>query len=94
MSPSYALVALATLLLVAWFVVSRLTRHRSVAKSEVWAGGIPKLLPELTYTATGFSNPVRVVFQAIFRPNIVEDTRQTVAVHFRTAIRRRGMRPI
>ncbi len=89
MSPSYALVALATLLLVAWFVVSRLTRHRSVAKSEVWAGGIPKLLPELTYTATGFSNPVRVVFQAIFRPNIVEDTRQTVAVHFRTAIRRR-----
>ena len=43
----------------------------------------------MTYTATGFSNPVRVVFQAIFRPNIVEDTRQTVAVHFRTAIRRR-----
>jgi hydrogenase-4 component B len=55
----------------------------------VWAGGIPRLLPEMTYTATGFSNPVRVVFQAIFRPNIVEDTRQTVAVHFRTAIRRR-----
>ncbi|MFZ0953700.1 MAG: hypothetical protein WAN17_15615, partial [Candidatus Sulfotelmatobacter sp.] len=43
----------------------------------------------MTYTATGFSNPVRVVFQAIFRPNIVEDTRETVAVHFRTAIRRR-----
>ena len=60
-----------------------------MARSEVWAGGIPKLLPEMTYTATGFSNPVRVVFQAIFRPNIVEDTRQTVAVHFRTAIRRR-----
>ena len=89
MSPSYALAALAILLLVAWFLVSRLTRHRSVARSEVWAGGIPKLLPELTYTATGFSNPVRVVFQAIFRPNIIEDTRQTVAVHFRTAIRRR-----
>ncbi len=51
--------------------------------------GIPRLLPEMTYTATGFTNPVRVVFQAIFRPNIVEDTRQTVAVHFRTAIRRR-----
>jgi hypothetical protein len=37
----------------------------------------------------GFSNPVRVVFQAIFRPNIVEDTRETVAVHFRAAIHRR-----
>ena len=89
MSPSYSLAALAILLLVAWFLVGRLTRRRSVAKGEVWAGGIPKLLPEMTYTATGFSNPVRVVFQAIFRPNIVEDTRQTVAVHFRTAIRRR-----
>jgi hydrogenase-4 component B len=56
---------------------------------EVWAGGIPRLLPEMTYTATGFSNPVRVVFQAIFRPNIVEDARETVAIHFRTAIHRK-----
>ncbi len=89
MSPTYALAALAILLLVAWLLVSRFTRHRSVARGEVWAGGIPRLLPEMTYTATGFSNPVRVVFQAIFRPNVTEDTRQTVAVHFRTAIRRR-----
>jgi hydrogenase-4 component B len=89
MSPSYSLAALAILLLVAWFLVRLLTRKRALARSEVWAGGIPRLLPEMTYTATGFSNPVRVVFQAIFRPNIVEDTRQTVAVHFRTAIRRR-----
>jgi hydrogenase-4 component B len=89
MSPSYSVVALVVLLLVAWFVTSRLTRRRSLVKNEVWAGGIPTLLPEMTYTATGFSNPVRVVFQAIFRPHIVEDTRETVAVHFRTAIRRR-----
>jgi len=70
-------------------VVGRLTRQRAVAKRELWAGGIPRLWPEMSYTATGFSNPVRVVFQAIFRPNIVEDTRETVGVHFRTAIRRR-----
>jgi hydrogenase-4 component B len=42
----------------------------------------------MTYTATGFSNPVRVIFDAIFRPTTVEDTRETVAEHFRTAIRR------
>jgi len=89
MSPSYSLVALAILLFLAWFVVGRLTRQRAVAKRELWAGGIPRLLPEMSYTATGFSNPVRVVFQAIFRPNIIEDTRATVGVHFRTAIRRR-----
>jgi hydrogenase-4 component B len=89
MSPSYGLAALAIMLLTAWFVITRLTRQRATVRRELWAGGIPRLFPEMTYTATGFSNPVRVVFQAIFRPNITEDTRQTVAVHFRTAIRRR-----
>jgi hydrogenase-4 component B len=89
MSPSYSIVALALLLIVTWFIVTRSTRERRVVRNELWAGGIPRLLPEMSYTATGFSNPVRVVFQAIFRPNIVEDTRQTVSVHFRTAIHRR-----
>jgi hydrogenase-4 component B len=88
MSTSYAIAALAILLLVTWFVVTRLTRRRSAVRRPVWAGGIPRLLPQMTYTATGFSNPVRVVFQAVFKPNITEDTRQTVAVHFRTAIHR------
>jgi hydrogenase-4 component B len=49
---------------------------------------VRNLLPEMTYTATGFSNPVRVIFDAVFRPTTVEDTRETVAQHFRTAIRR------
>ncbi len=88
MSPSYSVVALTLLLVVTWFVVTRLTKRRTLARRPLWAGGIPRLLPSMTYTGTGFSNPVRVVFQAIFRPNITEDTRQTVAVHFRTAIHR------
>ncbi len=89
MSPSYGVVALAVFLLGAYLVIGRLTRSRKAVRSELWAGGIPRLLPEMTYTATGFSNPVRVVFQAVFRPQIIEDTHQTVAVHFRTAILRR-----
>ena len=88
MSPSYSIIALVVLFAAVWFVVRRFTRRRILVRRPIWAGGIPRLLPLLTYTATGFSNPVRVVFQAIFRPNIIEDTRQTVAVHFRTAIHR------
>jgi hydrogenase-4 component B len=88
MSTSYGLVALIILLLAARLIVRWLTRRRTVLRRSLWAGGIPRLLPQMTYTATGFSNPVRVVFQAIFQPNVTEDTRQTVAVHFRTAIRR------
>jgi hydrogenase-4 component B len=89
MSPSYSAIALVLLLLLTGLVVKQLTRGRISVRREVWAGGIPHLFREMTYTATGFSNPVRVVFQAVFRPNITEDTRQTVAVHFRAAIRRR-----
>ncbi len=89
MSPSYSLAALAILLLLTWFLATRLTRKRSLVRRPLWAGGIPKLLPQMSYTATGFSNPVRVIFQSIFKPNIIEDTRQTVAVHFRTAIHRK-----
>jgi hydrogenase-4 component B len=89
MSTSYGFLALAIFLLVTWGTLALATRRRSAVRGELWAGGIPRLLPAMTYTATGFSNPVRVVFQAIFRPNIVEDTRKTVAVHFRTAIHRR-----
>jgi hydrogenase-4 component B len=88
-SPAYSFAALAIFLFVVWLLVVLFTRMRRVNRGELWAGGIPRLLPEMTYTATGFSNPVRVVFQAIFRPNIIEDTRETVAVHFRTAILRR-----
>lgn len=89
MSTFYSFLALAIFLSITWGIVFLATRRRRATRGEVWAGGIPRLLPAMTYTATGFSNPVRVVFQATFRPNIVEDTRETVAVHFRTAILRR-----
>jgi hydrogenase-4 component B len=88
-APTYLVLVLAGLLGLT-FVVVRLTvgRYRSVVRRVCWDGGIRRLLPEMTYTATGFSNPVRVIFQAIFQPTITEDTREAVAEHFRTAIRR------
>lgn len=88
-APTYLIVILAGLLVIIFLVVRWVVaKRRLVARQECWDGGIPRLLPEMTYTATGFSNPVRVIFQAIFRPTIVEDTRETVAEHFRTAIHR------
>ena len=89
MSTSYMLAVLAGLLLATYLVVRVwLTRRRRSSRGERWDGGLRRLLPEMTYTATGFSNPVRVIFDAIFRPATVEDTRETVAEHFRNAIRR------
>jgi hydrogenase-4 component B len=88
-APTYLFLMLAGLLALVFLVVRvTVARRRTVARRVCWDGGIRRLLPEMSYTATGFSNPVRVIFQAIFRPTIVDDTRETVAEHFRTAISR------
>jgi hydrogenase-4 component B len=86
MSTSYGIVVLVLLLAGAVLVVWRLTANRSVTRDAQWDGGVRRLLPEMTYTATGFSNPVRVIFDAVLRPRTVEDTQETVAQHFRVAI--------
>jgi hydrogenase-4 component B len=88
MSTAYMLVILAILLTVS-FVAFRLpTRARVLARGAPWDGGLRRLWPGNTYTATGFSNPVRVVFQVLLRPTATEDSTEAVARHFRTAIRR------
>ncbi len=93
MSTSYTFVVLIVLLILTYAVVRLwLTHRRKLERRIRWDGGVRRLLPEMTYTATGFSNPVRVIFDAVFRPTTVEDTRETVAEHFRTAIRREKAR--
>lgn len=93
MATSYGFVVLILLLGGTAFVVRRLTAARRVMREEQWDGGVHQLLPEMTYTATGFSNPVRVIFDAILRPRTVEDTQETVAQHFRVAIVRTREHP-
>ena len=88
MSTSYMVVALAVILILVFASFRAFTQGRALARGAVWAGGLRRLTPEITYTATGFSNPVRVIFQAIVAPSTPEDSTEAVAQHFRTAIRR------
>jgi hydrogenase-4 component B len=88
MSTAYMFVALALLLALAFFVFRLPTRGRRLARGAAWDGGLRHLWPQITYTATGFSNPVRVVFAAVLQPRKGEDSTEAVARHFRTAIRR------
>ncbi len=88
MSTTYAALTLAGLLLVVWAGFRLATRGRAVTRRAAWDGGLRRLRPDYTYTATGFSNPVRVIFHAILRPRTVEDSTEAVAAHFRTAVRR------
>jgi hydrogenase-4 component B len=89
MSTSYMLPVILLLTAVTFWMVRRVVSGKvRASRRPVWAGGLAKLLPELTYTATGFSNPVRVTFNAIFHPREPEDRREFVAGYFRMRITR------
>lgn len=88
MSTFYTFFMLALILALTFVAFRLLTLNRSLTRSAAWDGGLRRLWPGITYTATGFSNPVRVVFQVLLRPTSVEDSTEAVARHFRTAIRR------
>ena len=88
MSTSYMAATLIVLLLVIYGLFRMMTRRRTVTRRAAWDGGLRRLRPDYTYTATGFSNPVRVIFHALLRPQTVEDSTEAVAAHFRTAVRR------
>jgi hydrogenase-4 component B len=89
MSTTYLLFIIALLLAIAYAIVRFASRTRRTSRSPAWSGGLSPVLPEMTYTATGFSNPVRVIFDAVFNPTEVENERDTIYQHFRSAIRRK-----
>jgi len=93
MSTSYMLVALALLLGLTLLVFRTMRRTRRVERRRVWAGGLRELRREMGYTATGFSNPVRVVFNSVFRPSTDETRAQIVTGHFRAAITKQREAP-
>jgi len=89
MSTSYMFIALIFLLgvciSVVWLAVAR---RRKVVRRPRWDGGVRRFLPEMTYTATGFAQPVRVLFEAILHTKVV-DRHETIAKHFRVSIQRK-----
>jgi hypothetical protein len=88
MSTSYMTVLLAMLFVLVYAAFALPTWRRIAVRGRAWDGGLRWLRSPLVYTATGFSNPVRVIFHAVLRPATIEDSTEAVAAHFRTAIRR------
>jgi hydrogenase-4 component B len=48
-----------------WLVFARRTNIR---RAPTWDCGLRGLTPQMQYTATGFSKPIRMIFKALFRP--------------------------
>ncbi len=76
MSAALTGVVLALMLGGVWLVARGLRRRRS-SRNILWDAGLARLRPEMTYTATTFVAPVRVIFAGFFHPHIeVEEERQ------------------
>jgi hypothetical protein len=86
MSTSYMLVALASILALSFVAFRLLSTRRAPKRRPAWDGGLRYLSPGMTYTATAFSNPVRIIFEALLHPAAGEDNVEAVARNFRTAI--------
>ncbi|HTT13934.1 MAG TPA: proton-conducting transporter membrane subunit [Burkholderiaceae bacterium] len=88
-APAYLAIALLGLVLLVWLLSRLATRRRTRTSGRAWDGGLHRLLSRFTYTATGFSNPVRVIFEAVLAPRAPVQNEVIVARHFRTAINRK-----
>jgi hydrogenase-4 component B len=76
--------ALLPLPLVLWLAFSRRAKHRV---DETWDCGLDRLTPEMEYTATAYSKPLRMIFQAIYRPRRRIQADFAVSRYFTRSIR-------
>jgi hydrogenase-4 component B len=81
-SPSYLFLAellLIALVLLALKVIRPLGARR---RGRVWAGGIPRFTSAMTYSGLSYSNPVRIIFNSLYRSRARSEP-QALAARYR-----------
>jgi hydrogenase-4 component B len=76
--------ALLPLPLTLWLAFARRGSHRV---GETWDCGLDRLTPRMEYTATAYSKPLRMIFQAIYRPRRRIQADFAVSRYFTRSIR-------
>jgi len=67
-----------------WFVFGRRAKTRI---GPTWDCGLQGLTPQMEYTATGFSKPIRMIFKALFRPHREVQREYDFSPYYATSIR-------
>ena len=67
-----------------WLVFARNSKTR---RGPTWDCGQRELTPQMEYTATGFSKPIRMIFKALFRPRREVQREYDFSPRFATTIR-------
>jgi hydrogenase-4 component B len=70
--------------LVLWALFSRRARTRI---APTWDCGLRGLTPQMEYTATGFSKPLRMIFKTLFRPRREVQREYDFSPYFATTLR-------
>ena len=70
--------------LVLWVLFARTSRTRI---APTWDCGLRELTPQMEYTATGFSKPLRMIFKALFRPRREVQREYDFSPYFATTLR-------
>jgi hydrogenase-4 component B len=66
-APTYLFIVEAILIALT-LAALRIFKPRTARRiAPVWAGGIPRFTPPMQYTALAYSNPVRMIFNGVFR---------------------------
>ncbi len=82
-SPSYLILAELGLLALIW-LARRLIRPLGATRTgPVWAGGIARFSPRMAYSGMAFSNPLRLMFNAVYRSHATVDLIEPAAHHRR-----------
>ncbi len=67
-----------------WLVFARNTKTQ---RGPTWDCGLRGLTPQMEYTATGFSKPIRMIFKALFRPRRDVQREYDFSPRFATTLR-------
>ena len=62
-------------------------RNSTIRRGPTWDCGQPGLTPQMEYTATGFSKPIRMIFKAVFRPRRDVQREYDFSPHFAKKLR-------
>ena len=68
LSPPLILAVLVLSVVLVYLLMNKFGKFRKARIDETWNCGTA-LTPQMEYTATSFSNPIRIVFRAIFQPS-------------------------
>jgi hydrogenase-4 component B len=80
-SPSYLLLAELLLLGIVILVLRLIRPLGSRRVGRVWAGGIPRFEAAMTYTGLAYSNPIRIIFNGLYRSWTHSEPVQPAARH-------------